>query len=154
MPELVLALSRLGPGQMTPIPVDSENGFLLAKRLAPEALPPEHFVSELPAPEPGDLAQFLVSLAPSDTLAFIRTFAAGAARGLSLESTTAAELRVLHELTDDASEAEARLAQIADMFERTQQLLGGERFARYHAMLSRDAAARWSPADARGPLGL
>jgi parvulin-like peptidyl-prolyl isomerase len=154
MPELVLALSRLRPGQRTATPVDSENGFLLAQRLEPEPSPAEHFVSDLPTPEPADLAGFLASLASSDTLAFLETSAADAARELSLDSTTADQLRVLHELTDDRSEAEARAAQISALFERTRQLLGSELFARYHALLSRDAAARLLPVDARGPLGL
>ena len=73
---------------------------------------------------------------------------------MNCRSRAADQLRVLHALADDGAEAEARLAQISDLFERTQQLLGSERFARYHAMLSGEAAARLLPADARGPLGL
>jgi parvulin-like peptidyl-prolyl isomerase len=156
-PELTRALSRLQTGQLTPTPVDSEHGFLVAKRLEPEPVALSHFENELPAPVPADLCRFLAALHARDTLTFLPTFAASFAQGWALESTVRERFEALHVLTglDEGAPLEARLAQISELFEQTQELLGSDGYSRYQSALSREAALLPLPADSeRGPLGL
>jgi parvulin-like peptidyl-prolyl isomerase len=154
---LTPVIAGLLPGQITPVPVDSEYGFLIAKRLEPQPLPPSAFDSELPTPTAGELGQFIASLPPRHSLPFLRTFANQIARELSLMSATASQLGVLHHLAslDDGTPREVRARLLGDLFERTKKLLGDGRYAHYHAALSRDSAALLLPADPEhGPLGL
>jgi parvulin-like peptidyl-prolyl isomerase len=48
--ELTAALARLRPGEVTPTPVDTEDGLVVAQRLEPQRFEPPAFASELPAP--------------------------------------------------------------------------------------------------------
>jgi hypothetical protein len=150
-PELTLAVSRVQPGEMVPVPVDTETGFVLAKRLKPERVLLEQFASELPSPDPGALARFLASRGARDSLAFLRRFAVRAAQDLTLERVTRDRLIVLHDLVpldDNAGELEARMIQLGDLFKLVHELLGDERYARYHAACSQEAAVlSESPSD-------
>ncbi len=156
-PELTLALEGLLVGQITPAPVYTELGFILAKRLEPDpVVPSEPFETELPSPSPGELAQVLGAMSVPDAQQFLSTFAALAAVELSLPRETSQRLGALHELAgmDDAVELGVRVESLSDLFERTKDFLGASVYARYQAALSRDVA-KLLPQDAvHGPLGL
>lgn len=155
--DLTLALADLPFGDITPVPVDSEYGFLLAKRLAPAPLAPETFQTELPVPQAAELGEFLAALPPSDAAAFLRDFAARVAEELSLTGGVSSKLRALHGLAavDHGTATAERSRLLRDVFDGAKKLLGATRYARYTAALGREVAARWVPAGTeRGLLGL
>jgi parvulin-like peptidyl-prolyl isomerase len=153
--ELGRALSLLAPGQITPAPVDSEHGFVVARRLAPEPVAAANFVAVLPAPQPDDIARFLALLDAKESHALLRTVATRVARESTLDESTAARLAALHELVGFVgARADARRAQLNQLFDHTRALLGDDGYARYQAALGRDSALLPSPGDReRRPLG-
>jgi parvulin-like peptidyl-prolyl isomerase len=154
-PELTRALAQLQPGQITPEPVDTEFGFVIAQRLEPAPVEPEQHAMDLPVPGRGELREFLASLPPHDSLPFLRTFADNVAAELALEHETAQRLGMLHQMSGSVSGAEDLSHQFGDLLAHTGALLGGARYARYEAALSRDAAAHLLLATSElGPLGL
>ncbi len=155
-PELTRALARLKPGQITPEPIDTEYGFVLARRLEPLPIEPQHYEVELPAPKRRELIDFIASLPSHEALPFLRVFPAIVAPALALGHKAAQQLSVLHQLSDSESgNAALSPMQLSDLFDRTRALLGAARYARYEAALSRDVADRLLPVDSEhGPLGL
>jgi parvulin-like peptidyl-prolyl isomerase len=154
-PELTRALEGLQPGQVTPNPVDTEYGYILAKRLNPVPVQSDQYVWDLPAPNARELGEFLASLPAADSLPFLSGFALTVAPEIALGRKTAKRLAVLHHLPAPTSSGESTAKTLSDLFERTRVLLGADRYARYQAALSREVAARLSPAAAQwGPLGL
>lgn len=155
-PELTRVLARLEPGQITPEPVDTEYGFVLARRLEPLPIEPQHYEVELPAPKRRELIDFIASLPSHEALPFLRAFPAIVAPELALGHKAAQQLSVLHQLSgSESGNAALSPIQLSDLFDRTRALLGAARYARYEAALSRDVADRLLPVDSEhGPLGL
>lgn len=156
-PELTLALAGLLVGQITPSPAYTESGFVLAQRLEPNpVVPSEPFATELPSPQPGEIAEALGTLSLPDVREFLSTFAARAAAELSLPRETTQRLGALHELAgvDDAAELGVRVGSLNDLLERTKDFLGAPGYARYQAILSRDVASLLPQDPVHGPHGL
>ena len=155
-PELTLALDQLQVGQLTPTPVDTRDGFILARRLPAAPAPEEAFETELPTPTPGALAELIGSLALDDARKFLQAFVAREAPALGLPSDSTRRLEALHELPTlgDGAEPGLRARASSDLFERTESLLGAERYARYQAALAQSVATRMPPDPQRSPLGL
>lgn len=146
-PELAAALASLRPGEFTPTPVDTEDGFVVARRLEPKPVTPRAFESEFPAPQEPELRQVLASVPPTESALVIRGLAAES----SLEPATATLLRELydgHELAhmDVNTSPEARSRLLGDWFDRSRKLLGDDTYEGYRIALGRIAAARFLPA--------
>jgi NIMA-interacting peptidyl-prolyl cis-trans isomerase 1 len=157
--DLTAVLANLRPGQITRAPVESEDGFILARRLEAEPVPPASFATELPEPTEPGLERFLASRPPAAVRSFLREAAVRASRELELSSAFVQRFEALHDLDTrlrDETAPEARLAAFAEMLDGTRALLGEATYARYRSRLSHDAAALLLPEtlDPDAELGL
>lgn len=141
--DLSAALAKLRPGGITPAPFESEDGFILARRLELEPVQPAPFGTELPEPDEQALERFLASGPPDVVRLFLRGVALRASQVLALSSAVDQRLGSLHDLDArlrDETAPEARRSALAEMLDGTRALLGAATYARYRTRLSRDAA--------------
>jgi parvulin-like peptidyl-prolyl isomerase len=159
-PELTAALAAVPLGQITPTPVDTPDGFVIARRLEPTPAEPPTFESELPAPGEPELQQFFAALPSSESVPFLRAFAGAAQQTLSMDRPTAERFHDLfagHGLSriDENTATEARARLLGDWLDRSRMFLGAGVYERYRMALGRAAAAGLlRPSQARGTLGL
>jgi len=151
---LTPVLKALRPGQIASQPVLSDDGFVIAQRLVPHAAPTSAWKTELPAPASPDPASFIESLSISDTVGFLRQFAARVAVPLLLPAPIAERLRALHDLEgrlepDTSPEGKRQL--FGEVLAGTRQLLGDVSYAAYGAALRSAVAATLLGAAADSP---
>ncbi|HYQ01537.1 MAG TPA: peptidylprolyl isomerase [Polyangiaceae bacterium] len=149
-PELTLAIAHLRPGEVTRDPVDTEFGYVFAKRLEPEPMAIERFTAELPTPDAAGLDRFLGALELRDARDFLRTFAVGFARERSLDASLSKRLIAAQDLNETP-----RLPKMNDVFARTRTVLGTARNEQYQVAFIQSAAMLPSPVyEEQGSLGL
>jgi hypothetical protein len=153
--ELTAALAKLQPGRITPAPVDTEDGIVIARRLELQPQSAQEFESELPAPNERQLAECLAAQASASAL-FLESFGPKAARELSLGPAKAERLASLHRGSGvgDNESAEGRKRRFGELFEHVRELLGADLYLRYQVVLAREAAAKLLPGSANDRFGL
>jgi len=152
-------LKHLRPNQVTPTPVASEDGYIVAQRLPTKGEPVTTWKTELPTPTEADTLHFFTSLSNTDATGFLKEFAAHVVTDLALPSPKAEGLRKVHDIAGRASSDSSAQAQRA-LFEgvqaATRELLGDVTYARYRSALNRAVVATLlrGPADPHEELGL
>ncbi|HEV8550004.1 MAG TPA: peptidylprolyl isomerase, partial [Polyangiaceae bacterium] len=154
--ELTAALADLRAGQITPMPVDTEDGFVIARRLEPQPVPAREFESELPTPTEQEIGKFLAAAPVKASLTFLKSFAARVSRELALDTETTQTLSALHDIRDldDSASPEVRRQRFVTLFARARELLAPEAYARYQTALGREAAAAAILGPSQENLGL
>ena len=156
IPELTLSLARLQPGELSPEPVDSEVGVVIAQRLQPQpAAAPPAPRTELPEPERPDLELLIGSDWAPDFVPFLQGVAARAQAELELTEPLAAQLRRVHDVTDRTfpdGDLGARFEAFNDVLAGTKELLGAAAYESYVALLHRIAAEVLLGAPADSPM--
>jgi hypothetical protein len=153
------ALKRLRPGEITPTPVRSEDGFIIAQRLEPKGEQSTVWQTELPTPKEPDAVDFFGSLPAAEASGFLRAFAGHVAAELALSASKAEALQSLHSVRERLSPEVSRDEQLA-LFQQvqnaTRKLLGDGVYAQYHAALNRAVVATvlGAPSDPSQDLGL
>ncbi|HTV18805.1 MAG TPA: peptidylprolyl isomerase [Polyangiaceae bacterium] len=161
---LSTALGSVPIGKLTPEPVASEYGWLVAQRLDADAADanaaePHAFQTELPSPERPDLPQFFHDISAQDVVTFMNSFARRLQGELGLSAEQAEQVRTIHDLghrLDDIESLVTRRKVVEEAIAKTEQLVGDpELAARYRGSLEKAVASAIleQPADAPVDLG-
>jgi hypothetical protein len=137
-PPITVALDQVPMDGITPEPIPSGAGYVVAKRLDPASLPPAPVARfELPAPPVPDLQYFAASMDPKFFDAELHAVASIERDARPLLEPTASEFWALHDAwaPEQISDPEAWAVAFGELQSRIRRLLGEATYTEYRQRL-------------------